>query len=126
MDHTFCATSFIILVCGILVLCPSEADAAPIHKLYSRESMLDIGRQGHNRMWGSDKDDSYREGSMSRENSEDLSGIRSLSRNAAASGDSYPSPHGKGTGWRFDLRQTVEADRSLLNNAGQNTRLLNK
>ena len=121
----FCATSFIIVVCGILVLCPSEVDAAPIHKMYS---MMDVGKQGPNRLWGSDKDDSYREESMSRESSEDLSGIlhSSLSQNAAASGDSYPSPHGKGTGWRFDLRQTVQADRSLLNNAGQSTRLLNK
>ncbi len=87
-----------------------------------------MGKSGFSRRWGSEKDDSYREVSVSRENSEDLPGIQhpSIPRIAATSGDSYPSPHGKGTGWRFDLRQTVEADRSLLNSAGHNSRLMNK
>jgi hypothetical protein len=122
MDHSFCVTlPFIILVCGILFACPVEVDAAPILKLYSREPSMDSGSRLHNRLWGSDKDDSYREVSISRENSEDLFGIRHhpIPRKATAAGDGYPSPHGKVTGWRFDLRKTVEADRSLLNTAGR-------
>jgi hypothetical protein len=35
---------------------------------------------------------------------------RSMSR--SESPESYPSPHGKGARWRFDLRHTVETDLS--------------
>jgi hypothetical protein len=97
----------------MLALCPRYVNAETIHRLYSKEPLisLDTRLEGNKKNWKSEEADSYMDFSTVRKFSENSSVIRhrSLLRKASAS-DGYPSPHGKVTGWRFDLRRAAEAD----------------
>jgi hypothetical protein len=63
---------------------------------------------------------SVMEGSISRQNSEDVDFpnfrlSRSAERKSGPSAERYPSPHGKNARWRFDLRHTVDSDSPVYN-----------